>query len=176
MREPTPRELASARREAAIHEAGHVVVGRHIGRRLRCPDPVAKIFRNEGGHPSERTWWGMTNFYNIERLNPLESRTIAFAGAAAWCTWRGIYLDPDLWTDPNLMSPTDWIMAGCKPGEPDRLCLVAVSRLRRMVSKNGRLWGDLLRHARQLIVDARPVGSKLGPRSHCVRPITALSD
>jgi hypothetical protein len=170
MRELTPQVLASERREAAIHEAGHVVVGRHIGRPLLCPDPVAKIYRNESGDPSsERTWWGKTDFFNIERLNPVELRTIACAGAAAMCRWRGERLDADLWTNPYFMSPTDWQMAGCNPGEPDGLCRVAIIRLRRLLSGKGPLWHGVLRHARQLIIDARSIGSNLGPRSHCVR-------
>ena len=148
-----PRLLASARRLAAIHEAGHIVVGQHIGRPLHCRAPVGKIIRNDSGNPTERTWWGVTEFFNIERLNPLEMRTIAFAGAAATCRWNGGRLDIDLWTNRDFISPTDWEMAGCKPGEPDALCRVAVMRLERLL--RGRLWGRVLSCARQLIVDSR---------------------
>lgn len=132
-----------------------MVVGRHIGRRLGCRDPVAKIFRNDSGDPSERIWWGCTNFFDIERLNPLERRTIACAGAAAAHHWLGESLTFDPWTDPNFMSPTDWDMAECKPGEPDAYVRMAIVRLKRLFSRKGRMWRNVLLTARQLIVEAR---------------------
>jgi hypothetical protein len=149
---------ARDRRHAAIHEAGHLVVARHLGRRLGCPEPDALIIRNDTALlPEERTWHGQINLYNIERLNGLERRMIGFAGAAATCLWNGEDLDLEFWSDPDFggMSITDWQLAQCEPGQPDRLCNMAVTRLSRLLCRGGRLWKPLIREARALIIVER---------------------
>jgi hypothetical protein len=158
-RSMSPKRISAIqRREAAIHEAGHVVIGRHVGRQLDCLDPVARIIRNDSGDLDERVWWGVTQFYNIERLNSLERRMIACAGAAAVSIWRGREFHLDQWENPDFMGAlTDWILAECKPGQPGKLCGIATDRLRRLLSKKRRLWKDLVLHARQLIIEARSI-------------------
>jgi hypothetical protein len=159
MKNISPQAELSAleRRIAAIHEAGHVVVGHHLGCELVGCHITARIIRNENAHlfERERTWWGCANFSAVNRLDSLQRRTIACAGFAAERCWRGDNLDPDLWKNPSVMSQMDWAMAECEPGKADRLCVIAINRLGPLLSMGGPLWDDLLRQARQLIIDSR---------------------
>ncbi len=78
------------------------------------------------------------------------------AGAMAELCWKGEYIDPGYWTEPEMMSPSDWRLCGCEPGEPDKVCIEAIERLQYLLSDDGPLWGELLREARRLIVTSRP--------------------
>jgi hypothetical protein len=60
-----------------------------------------------------------------------------------------------LWEEREMMSPADWQMTGCEPGDPDEPCINAIERLADLLSEGGPLWGDLLRETRLLILDAR---------------------
>jgi hypothetical protein len=167
MKTNSPQRISAwDRRKVAIHEAGHIVMGARFGW-----GPVGWIFRNPNVRDikEEKSWLGKTTFFGSPALSPLELRMVACAGAASECCWRGEEVDPDDWTEPDMMSATDWEMAGCEPGEIDDLCVEAIDRLGPLLSRDGPLWGDLLSHARQLIVGSRPIGSNLGPRSQCVR-------
>ena len=144
---PTRRIVARERRTAAVHEAGHAVVARRYGMRSS-----ARIFPNVGADPQgwERTWLGQSECFG-QTQSEHRRKVIAFAGAVAECCW---YRDPidhsSMWEDPDRMSPSDWALAGCAPGEPDRACLLAAEKAESLLS--GRLWPQLVTTARALIV------------------------
>jgi hypothetical protein len=150
MKVNTPQRISAwERRKAAIHEAGHAVVGFSFGLAH-----TARIFPNDNPTPEDRTWLGQTTFYTAAPGH-LEARMIACAGAAAECGWMGEEVDDIFWQDPDMMSPTDWQMAGCEPGEVDDLLCEAIYKVGPLVSRGGPLWGDLMHRARLLIRSAR---------------------
>jgi len=77
------------------------------------------------------------------------------AGAAAELCWQHEDIHPDYWIEADRMSESDWRLAGCPPAEPDDTCIEAIEELQHLLSEDGPLWSDLLRQARQLIVEAR---------------------
>ena len=77
------------------------------------------------------------------------------AGAAAELCWQHEDIHPDHWIEADRMSECDWRLAGCPLGEPDDICIEAIEELQCLLSEDGPLWSDLLRQARQLVVDAR---------------------
>lgn len=149
------RTCARERRFMAIHEAGHLVVGQHFGRCHGRPRPVARIYRNEDRGSQGRTWYGQTEIYDIDLMDPIQQRMIACAGTAATCLWDKRELHASYWKDPSFMSPTDWELAECVPGEPDHLCTVAITRLSVLLHREGPLWTKVQIEARRLIVEAR---------------------
>jgi hypothetical protein len=136
---------AHDRRWAALHEAGHLVVAHHLG----VPTKDARIFRL--GEPSreDKSWGG--NIGIDCAAPPDKLRLVAVAGAIAEAVWTGE--EPDFY-DPATMSPTDWQWAGVEPGDSDTL-LDAADIVSGLLQPGGRLWPDLVREARQLIVQAR---------------------
>jgi hypothetical protein len=80
---------------------------------------------------------------------------VAVARAIAEAVWTGD--DPDFY-DPATMSPTDWQWAGVEPGDGDTL-LDAADIVSGLLQHGSRLWPDLIREARQLMVQARQVGA-----------------
>ena len=77
------------------------------------------------------------------------------AGAVAELCWQHEDIHLDYWIEADRMSESDWRLAGCPLGEPDDMCIEALEELQYLLSEDGPLWSDLLRQARQLIVDAR---------------------
>jgi len=73
-------------------------------------------------------------------------------------SWQRAEIHADYWVEADHMSESDWRLAGCPFAEPDDICLEAIEELEYLLSEDGPLWGDLLRQARQLIVDARSPG------------------
>lgn len=65
---------------------------------------------------------------------------------------------PDFWWDPAIMSPKDWNMAYCEPGEPDRAMLRAVCKSYELL--NGKLKADLYSTARLLIAGSKSAVSR----------------
>jgi len=152
MRPDSPkRVIARERRLAAVHEAGHVVVA---GRFDLYPD-VARIFRAESPAREGRVWIGRVHFPGLGLLSALERRMLGCAGAMAELSWQREEIHADYWIEADHMSESDWHLAGCPLGEPDDICLEAIEELEYLLSEDGPLWDDLLRQARQLIVDAR---------------------
>jgi hypothetical protein len=141
---------AKDRRAVAIHEAGHCVIARWAGVR----DASAVIFRNPTDDPrQEHTWIGRA-FIKRSRLSILRHTMIAVAGRVAEEIWNKT--DPvdvvdfsDLWYDANVMSPADWAMAYCLPGQPDCAMLRAVGKSYELLS--GELKADLYATARHLM-------------------------
>ena len=145
------RVMARDRRLAAVHEAGHVVVAARFGLYAAS----AWISRAESPMPDERAWIGRVQFPGLDHLSSLERRMLGCAGAAAELRWQHEDIHPDHGIEADRMSESDWRLAGCPLGEPDDMCLEALEELQYLLSEDGPLWSDLLRQARQLIVDAR---------------------
>ena len=152
MRSVDPKQvLARDRRLAAVHEAGHVVVAAHFG----LPPARARIWRADAPMPDGRAWIGRIRFRGLDGLSSLERRMLGCAGAAAELCWQHEDIHPDHWIEADHMSEADWRLAGCALGEPDDICIEAIEELQHLLSEDGPLWSDLLRQARQLIVEAR---------------------
>jgi hypothetical protein len=94
-------------------------------------------------------------FAGHNRLKLTERSMVGCAGAVAELCWDRECIDPDYWTDPDMMSTSDWRLSGCEPGEPDDLCIEAIKNLEGLLSEGGPLWVNLLRQARRLIMDVR---------------------
>jgi hypothetical protein len=145
------RVMARDRRLAAVHEAGHVVVAAHFGLRAAR----ARIWRAEASMPDGRAWIGRVQFAGLDVLSSLERRMLGCAGAAAELCWQREDIHPDHWIAADRMSESDWRLAGCEFAEPDDMCIEAIEELQHLLAEDGPLWSDLLRQARQLMVDAR---------------------
>jgi hypothetical protein len=142
---------ARDRRLAAIHEAGHFTIGRHLG--LLAIN--ARIEKNLNRGPDEKLWIGNTK---IQRTTPAKSRMVAVAGAVAEFCWNGeTYEDTqDDWENPLTMSDTDWVLSGCNPGDPSRELMHAIERVFALFHPTkGQLWPTLLGKARYIIVGSR---------------------
>ncbi|KQR77598.1 hypothetical protein [Rhizobium sp. Leaf341] len=118
------RFQAYDRRLAAIHEAGHVLMAIHLGYRAK-----AWVNPNETGDPfGEKTWVGHMTMRGMpeERDHP-HVRMVAVAGMVAEELWKNghdeEYAETWRWEDAlkdeDIMSYSDWRLAGCEPGEPD---------------------------------------------------------
>lgn len=157
------RVSAFDRRKAAIHEAGHVVVADHVNRDRQVRGASAHIFRNAtDDHRNQKTWLGKAEFSD-SYLSPFDRRMIACAGEAAELIWEKSEPEPFDWWCPEAMSPSDWKLAECEPGEPDELCCEAIEELARLLSRDGPLWRDVTHEARRLIVDERMTVSQHFP-------------
>jgi hypothetical protein len=104
------RIIAMDRRKAAIHEAGHVVLARHLGE-LGAYARLERTFAPDVA--CEKQWAGHTEF-NLNKLCSRRAKImIAVAGAVAEYCWKRWDFEEDSWYDPNVMSPTDWALARC---------------------------------------------------------------
>lgn len=144
---------ASDRRTAAIHEAGHVVVGRHMGVKVFG----AGIRRNIGhDSPLEKNWGGSTEF---DRNAPIHSLALmGVAGMVAEAVWRREDLDDliERTDEAACMSASDWKMvASYERQDFEGLVKEAYSLLNR---DGGELWKPLLIEANGLM---RIVGTAL---------------
>jgi hypothetical protein len=106
------RKEARDRRDAAVHEAGHVVVARHVGVTVvsayiyPVPDALDDYLN--------RTMWnGDTVLARFDNASPEQLAKIAVAGAIATLSWRGKPIE--LWKF-QMKSFSDWAMCGCQPG------------------------------------------------------------
>jgi hypothetical protein len=155
LRKLSPARIeARDRRMAAIHEAGHAVIARHVGAR----SAQAHIERHSAADPFEKTWTGQCRVAWIEhKVSPAHDAMISVAGAVAEHVWDG---DGDFlraegewaWHEEAIMSPTDWDMAGCAPGKPDAAFMRAVDKVIDLLT--GPLKPELYATARRLIADA----------------------
>jgi hypothetical protein len=80
---------------------------------------------------------------------------IGVAGAVAEDVWSddAVFLENEgawAWQEEAIMSPTDWRLTGCAPGEPDKTFMRAVGKVIDLL--NGTLRAELYATARQLIV------------------------
>jgi hypothetical protein len=153
------RMAAKDRRRAAIHEAGHVTIGRYIG--LKAVS--ALLVKVEGGGLCEKHWIGHTRYLSPQILNQKTPRKklamFSVAGAVAEFCWQHDTfeetLDYDAWSDENVMSSTDWAGCDCSPGRPTRQLFRTIEATFALLDRKGELWAELLKEARLLIVMSR---------------------
>jgi hypothetical protein len=136
----TVQVSAMNRRLAAIHEAGHFTIARHLGL-LAFNARVEKTLIRA---PHEKFWIGDTR---IQSTTLAKSRMVAVAGAVAEFCWdEKTYEDTqDGWEDPHTMSDSDWVLARCEPGEPSRELMRAIKQVFGLLDPTeGQLWPTLL--------------------------------
>jgi hypothetical protein len=170
MHKPLTREHISAidRRRAAIHEAGHVVMARHIGLTNvsawleEMPDSADDILY-------EKLWIGHTTYLQSgiigKKLSDKKLAMFAVAGAVSECCWqRNSYdetLDYDTWYDADTMSESDWAGCRCEPGDPSPQLLSTIEAVFLLFDREtGKLWPALLSESRRLIVTSRRTRTK----------------
>lgn len=146
---------ARERRHAAVHEAGHVVVARHLGLRIL----EAGIRKNDLQELDEKEWIGSVQC-QMEGVAARKRRMVAVAGVVAEACWEGeeychgVYEFFD--TNPEKMSPSDWDFSGCLCGKPSEQLFDAMKQVFELLnSGTGGLWNALLVEARRLIVQSR---------------------
>jgi hypothetical protein len=147
------RKEALDRRDAAVHEAGHLVVARKFQQEdgVWNPAMAACIFRVDGTTPAGRTWNGDFNFFPFS-MPPAQKAMVGVAGIVAVTQWRRQCLSDINWKEPDTLSPRDWDFCGCEPGKPQidlRETAVKVAAL--VERETGPLWSELCVEARHLI-------------------------
>jgi hypothetical protein len=142
------RIAARDRRNAAVHEAGHIVVARWA----RAGVASAWIIQNDGLAADEKAWAGRVQIISVSDVNPHRRRMIGVAGAVAEHLWCDGWIE-DFW--PDGMSDSDWRLAGCGPDEYDDALWHAIHSVGRMFRADGPVWPAVLREARRLIVNSR---------------------
>ena len=150
MRLHTVKRIAARdRRRVAIHEAGHIVMGRHVG----IDTFRAEIFPTYAQHTYDKLWIGKATY--LRHSNTRAMRMFAVAGAVAEDVWQGGEFYDEDWYDHDAMSATDWAGAGCEPGKPLRIVLLAIERTYGLFDPSGELWPKVLWEARRLIEESR---------------------
>lgn len=150
---------ARDRRAAAVHEAGHLVMARHFhvvsDEDATYLFPRARIWRSATMDSLwEKTWLGECRGLDVRSLSEAQRRMFGIAGYVAEAMWRDEWFDVDtLPLDYDDLSDTD--KRACGPlGEPLER---AARRVEKLFDRNtGKLWPEVLRVARQLIVESRP--------------------
>jgi hypothetical protein len=146
---------AHDRRDAAVHEAGHMVMTREIWARSFMNEPsglTARIFRVEGGTRRGSTWNGVFGFYPWPDMSLLEKAMVGVAGVVAVERWRRRSLQDVDW---DTMSSVDWEICDCERGKPKAYMLEAISAVSALfVPNNADLWSKLRKEARRLIEQA----------------------
>jgi len=89
-------------------------------------------------------------------MSAVDYRLAGVAGAVAEFCWSNVpcfdTFDLGEWFDPEIMSETDWAMAGCEPGAPTDIVFDAIETVFALLNRaSGALWPDLVRRSRQLI-------------------------
>ncbi len=156
------RIMAYDRRLAAIHEAGHALMGLHLGF-----DVDAWIHPRKTDRPlDEKTWRGHVTIRNMpEDTSDPRIRAIALAGMVAETLWKCGHdedrIEPygweDLLLDEDSMSFSDWRLAGCEPGEPDDDLYELAAEVAGLFM--GDLWPVLTNLSRTLMTDIGEVHS-----------------
>ena len=147
------------RRTAAIREANHVVIARHLGRRVN----LSFIYPHDD---LKEEWLGEVSHTNPlvagvpSHLQARQERMIGVAGAVAELSWARAYNNVhELFYDcewEEIMSPTDWFSTGCDPGSDDAPLQTAIKKVGRLLHhRDGPLWSELVLVARALIVKSR---------------------
>jgi hypothetical protein len=159
------RIAARDRRKAAIHEAGLMIIGGHIG--LGSINAWLEKTSNPGLF--DKFWVGHTRFSNFDRKMPRKKIALfAVAGAVAECCWqRYTFQDTcgdDFWWGEDAMSASDWAASGCEPGNPTRQLFKTIETAFSLLDREaGLLWPALTSEARHLIVDSRETDIYRGP-------------
>jgi hypothetical protein len=117
----------------AVHEAGHLVVARHLGYHHRAAGSI---------------WESIGEFEGKVRLgedfrSARDDRLVSVAGAVAVSIWFKKELEEE------DMSASDWQGTGCEPGKPDAALVVAFAEVAELL--RGPLWPDLVISVRPFI-------------------------
>ena len=162
------RIAARDRRNSAIHEAGHVTIGRHIGLAAIC----AWLEKTPSPGSYDKLWVGHTRYTSssilVGKMPRKKLPLFAVAGAVAEFCWQQVTFDETLgdecWHDVDTMSESDWAGCGCAPGNPTRQLFKTVETVFALLDREaGALWPALLSEARRLIVDSRETSVYRGP-------------
>jgi hypothetical protein len=151
------RFSARDRRLAAIHEAGHLVIGRHLGL-SSISSWLEKVPNTEF---DEKLWIGHTKYMRPSPpLGKTQMTMFSVAGSVAKCCWNNDAfcdtIDNDRWCAAEVMSQSDWDGCGCTPGHPTKQMPRIIERPFALLKrKDGPLWPPLLSEARQLIEGSR---------------------
>ena len=139
---------ARERRLSAVHEAGHLVIARHLG----VAAASAWIAPNENAGPEEKTWLGQMRVIGLPARR-LSRRMIGVAGhVAVWAWMRADARD----YFPDGLSDSDWRITGDRADSWGAALLSAASRVRTLLDPDGGpLWPDLIAESRRLIVESR---------------------
>jgi hypothetical protein len=147
---------ARDRRLAAIHEAAHMVMARHVG----VSGVEAWIVRTPNAGPDEKTWIGQMQFYPSKRIALRDRIMIGVAGMAATMLIDDPTIEisrttiSEILSDPNAMSQSDWRLAGLTFDG-----LLTTSEVRAVTDTfrllRDKLWQELLAESRQLVLACR---------------------
>jgi hypothetical protein len=145
--------MAFDRRNAALHEAGHVVTAWHRGIHAEA---MIKSETDGGEVLFNKTWTGQTRLGTWQQLGAADRLHIAVAGEIAVMRGRGddleSVLDTMTWGEATGMSPSDWQLAGYQAGNVDRRFMPAVERVYKLLDRE---WPTVCGVARDLIFKAR---------------------
>lgn len=153
------RILARDRRRAAAHEAGHVVVARHLGSR----NATAVIQPTGETDLKYCTWIGQAAC-GMQTASRKRRAMCGFAGAIAE---RVLYPQPEsrpmdrrlMWDELHegdlgeLISPTDWRMCGCEPATLTTKAVTCALEVWSLL--HGKLRPVLLVETRRLIFESQ---------------------
>lgn len=153
-RRHTPRTKAAGRRTAAVHEAGHAIVARHLGFSV-----TAVIRPTDAKDQFDRSWSGQTRSNGpTPNITERQRRMIAIAGHIAEQLWneargRTVDIEGDFKKPPYPLSDSDRQSAGFDWPQPwpedywrDIRDTIALMRP---------LWPEIAAEARSLIVASR---------------------
>lgn len=138
------------RRQAAMHEAGHIVICQ-----LFTDCSWGAIWRVDDPAENERTWTGTSTL--PDWLSFDQHRMVAVAGAVAEAAWD----DPDDWSawDYALEFPDDASLGDMRPfvdaDDPEAAIEIAMDKVWELLQPGGELWPSLLEEARWLIDTAK---------------------
>jgi hypothetical protein len=154
LRAARSRVSARDRRHAAVHEAGHVVVARHLG----IMTVQVEIRKIEPQDFTDKEWVGSVQCLT-EGVVASKRKVVAVAGLVAEACWDGEKFD-DLYDalelNPEEMSQSDWDLSGCLSGEPSKQFWDAMEQAFELLNREtGKLWNALFVEARGLIVRSR---------------------
>lgn len=145
------RIAARDRRIAAIHEAGHVTMARHVG----LTDVSAWLEETRDPGEYDKLWIGHTRYPSpsISRISRRKLAMFAVAGTVAELCWQretfAETLDFDMWLEPETMSESDWAGCDCEPGNPSPQLLKIIKTVFLLFDREaGKLWPDVVSEAR----------------------------
>ncbi len=149
-------EEAHDQENAAVHEAGHLVVARHVfaNHFWSYHHLKARIYRVPEGTRCGSTWNGDFPFEPFD-LPPEERAKIGVAGVIAITRWRGKSVQDLDWKNPKTMSKCNWGICDCEPGQPTRVLLTAADAVFTLLDPAADCWSDVFKEARRLIEESR---------------------
>lgn len=154
--------MTTQRRRIAYHEAGHAVVGRHLGLRV-----FAKLDQHIYTRPNGSTFkmWEGEAKADWNSLTPQQQRVGGVAGSVALCCWEesrealaGAPEDPDpplLDAVADRMSDGDWTVNGLQADYStcdETPWIKAIETAHALLNhRTGPLWRELRREANNLL-------------------------